>query len=155
MSKHLQRDIDALNTELLNISSMVEEMIDKATQALAHRRFDLADEVVKSDEYVDQHEVHVEEECLKILALHQPVAVDLRRIATVLKVNADLERMADLAVSIANRARAIAEHPAFVVPDRLPKMIVLATQMVRGAMDSFVNLDAAAARRILAMDHQV
>ena len=62
MSKHLQRDIDALNTELLSISSMVEEMIDKATQALASRRYDLADEVVKSDEYVDRHEVHVEEE---------------------------------------------------------------------------------------------
>ena len=107
MSKHLQRDIDSLNTELLNISSMVEDMIDKATQALAERRYDLADEVVKADEYVDAHEVHVEEECLKMLALHQPVAVDLRRIATVMKVNNDLERMADLAVSIAQRAQAV------------------------------------------------
>src|SRR5947208_1339089 len=107
MSKHLQRDIDSLNTELLNISSMVEEMIDKATQALAHRRYDLADEVVKSDEYVDQHEVHVEEECLKILALHQPVAVDLRRIATVpaavhcFSAVRHIERIADHATNIA------------------------------------------------------
>jgi len=155
MSKHLQRDIDSLHTELLSVSSMVEDMIDKATQALASRRYDLADEVVKSDEYVDQHEVHVEEECLKMLALHQPVAVDLRRIATVMKVNNDLERIADLAVSIAQRAQAMDEFPAFTIPDRLPRMVVLATQMVRGAMNAFVNMDTAAARRIIAMDKSV
>src|SRR3954469_3271264 len=155
MSKHLQRDIDSLNTELLNIWSMVEEMNYKATQALAHRRYDLADEVVKSDPFVDQHEVHVEEECLKILALHQPVAVDLRRIATVMKVNNDLERIADLAVSIAQRAQAVDEFPAFAIPDRLPRMVVLATEMVRGAMNAFVNMDTAAARRIIAMDRTV
>jgi len=155
MSKHLQRDIDSLNTELLNISSMVEEIIDKATQALAHRRYDLAYEVVKSDEYVDQHEVHVEEECLKILALHQPVAVDLRRIATVMKVNNDLERIADLAVSIAQRAQAMDEFPAFPTPQKLPGMVVLATEMVRGAMNAFVNMDTGAARRIIAMDKSV
>jgi len=155
MSKHLQRDIDSLNTALLSISAMVEEMIDKATQALADRRYDLADEVVKSDEYVDQHEVHVEEECLKMLALHQPVAVDLRRIATIMKVNNDLERIADLAVSIAQRAQAMDEFPAFPIPDQLPRMVVLATQMVRGSMNAFVNMDAASARRIIAMDKSV
>jgi phosphate transport system protein len=155
MSKHLQRDIDALNAELLHISSMVEEMIDKATQALADRRYDLADEVVKSDEYVDEHEVHVEEECLKMLALHQPVAVDLRRIATIMKVNNDLERIADLAVSIAQRAQAVDEFPGFRIPDRLPAMVVLSTQMVRGVMNAFVNMDATAARRIIAMDKSV
>src|SRR4051794_21659326 len=155
MSKHLQRDIDSLNTELLRVSSMVEEMIDKATQALAERRYDLADEGVKSDEYVDSHEVHVEEDCLKILALHQPVAVDLRRIATVMKANNDLERIADLAVSIAQRAQALAEYPAFKIPDRLPRMVVVATEMVRGAMNAFVNMDTAAARRIIAMDKTV
>jgi phosphate transport system protein len=155
MSKHLQRDIETLNNELLSISAMVEEMIDKATQALAHRQLELADEVVNSDEYVDQHEVHVEEECLKILALHQPVAVDLRRIATVMKVNNDLERIADLAVSIAQRAKAMDEFPAFPIPELLPQMVVLATQMVRGAMNSFVNMDTAAARKIIAMDKSV
>src|SRR4029077_633334 len=133
MSKHLQRDIDSLNTELLNISSMVEDMIDKATQALAERRFDLADEVVESDDYVDRHEVHVEEECLKILALHQPVAVDLRRIATVMKVNNDLERIGDLAVRATQRAQAMDEFPTFPFPEPLPQMVVLASQMVRGS----------------------
>ena len=155
MSKHLQRDIESLNTELLTVSSMVEDMIDKATQALTDRRYDLADEVVKSDEYVDEHEVHVEEECLKMLALHQPVAVDLRRIATIMKVNNDLERIADLAVSIAQRAQAMDEFPAFPIPEVLPRMVVLATQMVRGAMNAFVNMDATAARRMIAMDRTV
>jgi phosphate transport system protein len=155
MSRHLQRDIEAINQELLSISSMVEEMIDKATQALNERKYNLADEVVNSDGFVDQHEVHVEEECLKMLALHQPVAVDLRRIATVMKVNNDLERIADLAVSIAQRAQAMAEYPAFPIPDQLPRMVVIATQMVRGSMDAFVNLDSAYARRIMAMDQQV
>jgi len=155
MSRHLQRDIDSLNGELLRVSSMVEEMIDKATQALAERRYELADEVVKSDPYVDQHEVYVEEECLKMLALHQPVAVDLRRIATVMKVNNDLERIADLAVSIAQRAQAMDAFPSFRIPDRLPRMVVVATQMVRGAMNSFVNMDTQAARRLIAMDKTV
>jgi phosphate transport system protein len=155
MSKHLQRDIESLNTELLTVSSMVEDMIDKATQALTDRRYDLADEVVKADEYVDEHEVHVEEECLKMLALHQPVAVDLRRIATVMKVNNDLERIADLAVSIAQRAQAMDEFPAFPIPEVLPRMVVLATQMVRGAMNAFVNMDSTAARRMIAMDRTV
>jgi phosphate transport system protein len=129
MSKHLHRDLENLNTELLSISAMVEEMIDKATLALSERRYELADEVVASDEYVDEHEVHVEEECLKMLALHQPVAVDLRRIATVLKANADLERIADLAVSIAQRARAMHEFAAFPIPEPLRPMVLLATQM--------------------------
>jgi phosphate transport system protein len=155
MSRHLQRDIESLNTGLLSISSMVEDMIDKATQALTDRRYDLADAVVNSDEYVDEHEVHVEEECLKMLALHQPVAVDLRRIATVMKVNNDLERIADLAVSIAQRAKAMDEFPAFPIPEALPRMVVLATQMVRGAMNAFVTMDVGSARRIIAMDKSV
>ena len=155
MSRHLQRDIESIHQELLNISSMVEDMIDKATQALNERKYNLADEVVNSDGYVDEHEVHVEEECLKMLALHQPVAVDLRRIATVMKVNNDLERIADLAVSIAQRAQAMSEFPAFPIPDQLPRMVVITTQMVRGSMDALVNLDSAYARRIMAMDNQV
>lgn len=155
MSRHLQRDIETLHQELLGISSMVEEMIDKATQALIERRFDLVDEVVTSDTYVDEHEVHVEEECLKMLALHQPVAVDLRRIATVMKVNNDLERIADLAVSIALRGKSLDEFPAFPIPDQMAPMVVLTTQMVRGVMDAFVSLETGSAKRIIALDRQV
>lgn len=153
--KHLQRDMDNLQRHILSLSTMVEEMIDKATLALSDRRSDLAAEVIRADEEVDRFEVRIEDECLKLLALHQPVAVDLRRIATVLKVNSDLERIADLAVSVAERAQAIHEFPEFPVPDQLDRMVVLTTQMVRGAMDSFVNLDSQAARRILRLDDEV
>src|SRR6188474_2616481 len=122
MSKHLQRDIESLNTALLSVSAMVEEMIDKATQALIDRRYSLAEEVVGSDNYVDQNEVHVEEECLKILALHQPVAVDLRRIAAALKINTDLERMGDLAEDIAERALHLTGLPPVHVSPQLQRM---------------------------------
>jgi phosphate transport system protein len=79
----------------------------------------------------------------------------LRRIATVMKVNGDLERIADLAVSIAQRAKAMDAYPAFPIPEQLPRMVVIATQMVRGAMDAFVKMDTVAARRIMAMDREV
>lgn len=153
--KHLQRDMEQLHRHVLALSAMTEEMIDKATMALAERRDDLAAEVITADSEVDQAEVQIEEECLKILALHQPVAADLRRIACVLKVNNDLERIADLAVSIAERARAICDDPDFPIPDQLGRMVALATQMVRGAMDAFVNSDAQAARRLLRLDDDV
>lgn len=155
MSKHLLRDIEKLNSDLLSISSMVEEMIDKSTRALSERRYDLVEQVIASDPFVDEHEVHVEEDCLKMLALHQPVAIDLRRIATIMKVNNDLERIADLAVSIAQRAAAMDAFPTFAIPDDVPPMVVMATQMVRGAMDALVNLDTTAAKRIMALDKTV
>jgi phosphate transport system protein len=153
--KHFQRDMDNLQRHILSLSTMVEEMIDKATLALSDRRSELVGEVIRADEEVDRFEVRIEDECLKLLALHQPVAVDLRRIATVLKVNSDLERIADLAVSVAQRAKAIHEFPDFPVPDQMDRMVVLTTQMVRGAMDAFVNLDSQAARRILRLDEEV
>lgn len=155
MTKHLQRDLDSLHQEILRLSAMVEEMIDKAATALTERKLELAIAVIDSDNEVDRMEVHIEEECLKILALHQPVAIDLRRIATVLKVNNDLERIADLAVNVAERARSLDDFPAFPLPSKLAAMATMASQMVRGALDSFVNLDAAAARRLVALDDTV
>lgn len=155
MSKHLQRDMDNLHRQILSLSAIVEEMIDKATSSLEERNPELAEEVIASDRQVDRREVVIEEECLKMLALHQPVAGDLRRIATVLKVNNDLERIADLAVNIAERSQCIDDHPEFPIPDKLATMVSLTTQMVRSALDSFVNLDSQSARRILLMDDDV
>lgn len=155
MTKHLQRDLDSLHQEILTLSATVEEMIDKAAQALCERQPDIADEVIDLDNQVDQHEVHIEEECLKLLALHQPVAIDLRRIATVLKANNDLERIADLAVNIAERAKSLDEFPTFPLPMKLSQMATLASQMVRGSLDVFVNLDVASAHRLIALDQRV
>ena len=113
MSIHLQRDLEALEQNLLTQSSMVEQMVFRAVQSLRELRVEIAQEVIASEETINYREVEIEEECLKILALHQPVAVDLRRVATVLKINGDLERIADLAVNISERTHSLVLHPEF------------------------------------------
>src|SRR5437762_9571354 len=148
MSKHLQRDLEYLQRDLLALAASVEEAIHKAIRALQEREPDPAEQVIAGDTQIDQEENHIEEECLKILALHQPVAVDLRRIAAALKINTDLERMADLAEDIAERAERLAQLPAIPIPEKLQRMTDLATSMVRQSLDAFVHLDARLARTV-------
>lgn len=155
MSKHLERDLEALEREILAQSSLVEEMIAKACRALVDRRVDLSSEVVEAEQQIDVREVKIEEECLKILALHQPVAVDLRRTATVLKINTELERIADLAVNVAERTSSLADHMEFDIPDKLERMAEIATDMVHDALDAFVELDGDAAREVCRRDEEV
>lgn len=155
MSKHLERDLEQLQTKLLALSAMVEAMIDKAGQSLRDGRSDLAQEVIASDDEVDRREVLIEEEALKIMALHQPVAIDLRRIAAVIKINNDLERIADLAVNVAERADQMARFPDFGIPATLQQMSGCAIKMVRGALDAFVQLDTDLAETIRAADDEV
>lgn len=155
MSKHLQRDLTALAQMLLGQSSRVEEMVNKACRALREMRSDLAIDVLAQEREVDQQEIRIEEECLKILALHQPVAVDLRRVTTVLKINAELERVGDLAVHIAERTISLADYPHIPLPEMIERMCVLAMAMVHKAMDSFVNADSTSAREVCAADDDV
>ena len=155
MSKHLERDLEALEREILAQSSRVEVMIAKSCQALIERRGDVALEVVASETEINELEVRIEEECLKILALHQPVAVDLRRTATVLKINSELERIADLAVNIAERTMSLADYPEFTIPTKLERMFVKASDMVHDALDAFVELDVDAARNVCRRDDEV
>jgi phosphate transport system protein len=155
MSMHLHRDMENLQKLVLSVSAVAEEMIDKATRILCERRYEDASAVIAADSEVDRREVVIEEECLKILALHQPVASDLRRIASVLKINNDIERIADLAVNIAQRSQCLGDFPEFVVPDRVERMVDLTTQMVRGALNAFVSLDADNARRLIRLDDMV
>src|SRR5882762_8458502 len=122
MSKHLERDLDNLQRDILTQAAAVEEAISKAIRALQERDVELAQHVIDGDAEIDNEENHVEEECLKILALHQPVAVDLRRIAAAMLINVDLERMADLAEDIAERAIALARPPFIPVPQKLQRM---------------------------------
>ena len=153
--KHLQRDLEELQRQILLLSASVEETVDKASRALRERRLDLAQQVLRGDDDIDRREVQIEEECLKMLALHQPVAVDLRRIATVLKINTDLERIADLAVNIAERGEYMATQPEFPIPGKLDRMVDMAIMMVRDAIDSFVKMDPRAARQVCALDEEV
>jgi phosphate transport system protein len=155
MSKHLERDLEALEQEILAQSSLVEEMIAKACRALVDRRVDMSSEVAASEHEIDMREVKIEEDCLKILALHQPVAVDLRRTATVLNIHTELERIADLAVNVGERTAALSEFPDFEIPDKLEKMSANATEMVHDALDAFVDLDVAAARDVCRRDEEM
>jgi phosphate transport system protein len=155
MSKHLERDLESLEREILDQSSRVEEMIAKACQALLERRADFASDVAASEIEINAREVKIEEECLKILALHQPVAVDLRRTATVLKINSELERIADLAVNIAERTIALAEYPEFEIPSKLERMFNRASEMVHESLDAFVDQNVDAAREVCRRDDEV
>jgi phosphate transport system protein len=155
MSKHLQRDLESLQADLLALAASVEEAIHQAISALQDRNPELAQRVIDGDAKIDQEENHIEEECLKILALHQPVAVDLRRIAAALKINTDLERMADVAEDIAERALHLAQLPPIPIPEKLQHMTNVTTLMVRQSLDAFVNLDTRQARFVCRMDDEV
>ena len=155
MSKHLQNDVDLLHRRLMALFGVVEQMADKSVRALCENRVELAQEVIDTDPKVNETEVEIEEDCLKILALHQPVAADLRRVATVLKINSDLERIADLACNIAERARCMHQHAYFPIPDQLTSMVRQSTLMVKMALDSFVNSDVDLAKRVIQLDQSV
>jgi phosphate transport system protein len=155
MAKHLQRDLENLQHDLVALAASVEEAIHLAIRALREREAGPARQVIAGDTQIDLEENHIEEECLKILALHQPVAVDLRRIAAALKINTDLERMADLAEDIAERALHLAPMPGIPIPENLQRMTDLTTTMVRQSLDSFVNLDPRLARRVCRLDDEV
>ncbi len=155
MSKHLQRDLEHLQRDVMTLASAVDEAIYKAARSLMERDLALAQQVIDGDAYVDDLENRVDEECLKILALHQPVAVDLRRIAAVFMINTDLERIGDLAVDIAERAVTLAKPPHVAVPQKLAAMTDQTAAMVKQSLDAFVNLDARQARRVIRLDDLV
>jgi phosphate transport system protein len=155
MAKHLQRDLENLQRDILALAASVEEAIHKAIRSLKDRDTRLAREVIAGDSEIDQDENQIEEECLKLLALHQPVAVDLRRITAAMLINVDLERMADLAEDIAERALALAALPPITIPAKLQRMTDVTTAMVRQALDAFVNLDLRLARQVWRLDDEV
>lgn len=156
MSLHLQRDLDALKKEILQLGNLVETAINTAIQALNNRESTLADRVMVLEQEINDKEVHIEEECLKILALHQPVAVDLRFIVVVLKVNNDLERMGDFAQNIAKRAIHLARlEPIAMFQGFTSELPVLVRSMVRKSLDALVTLDVSLARAVINMDDRV
>lgn len=155
MSKHLHRDMEGLSREILQLGARVEECIDWAVCALVERRPELARRVADADLVIDAKEVEVEEDCLKLLALHQPVAADLRFVVTALKVNNDLERMGDHAVSIANRAAKLSRKDPLEAADDLNALAVKVRGMVRLCIGALIDRDTRAARDICAMDDEV
>jgi phosphate transport system protein len=155
MPTHFSRELDNLQHDLLALASLVEASVYKATRALQTRDPALAREVIAGDGQIDREDNHINEECLKLLALYQPVASDLRRIVAAMMITTDLERMGDLAEDIAERALALPPHTPLPTPDKLQRMADLTTTMVRQALDSFVNLEQGQAERVLRMDDEV
>lgn len=155
MSVHLQREIEKLKRQILALSAEVEGDVRAAVQAVEDRDSVLAEAVVNRETQTNAMEVDVEEECLKTLALYQPVAADLRYIIAVLKINSDLERIGDLAVHIAERGLFLCQQPQLSIPFRLGHMADRAQAMLKKVLDAFVNLNEAAAREVCASDSEI
>lgn len=155
MQKHFEHEIDKLKHSLFSLCAKVEENVRMAVEAVEKRNSLLAKRVIENDVQIDQMEVDVEEECLKILALHQPVAVDLRFVVGALKINNDLERIGDLAGNIAERALVIADQDKVGIPIDLTGMVKKSQDMLRNSLDAFVNMDVPLAKTVCAADDEV
>ena len=155
MAKHLQNELELLKKNLLQIASRVESATEKALVALTERDVELAQEVIDKDYFINDAEVRIEEECLKIMALYQPVAADLRFVVTVLKVNNDIERVGDLAVNIAERALYLSQRETLPVGIDFSDIIADVKFMLSRSLDALTNRDTRLARQIISMDDRV
>jgi len=156
VGRHFLRDLEALWADVLRLAAVVEEDLERSIQALCDGRTDLADTIRRRKPDVDQWEVTLERECVRVLALHQPVASDLRRVAAVLKINGDLERLDDLARHIAKRVGKLAEDPrAFPIPQPLESLATAALGQVRRGLDALTRADVRLARQVIDGDFGV
>jgi phosphate transport system protein len=155
MTLHFERELERLKKSILSLGAMVEERVRMAIKAMETRDRKLAKKVIEADDEIDQMEVDVEEECLKILALHQPVAIDLRFIVAVIKINNDLERIGDIAVNIAERAAFLATQAKVDIPFDFAGMAEKTQSMLKKSLDALVNMDADLAWEVGAADDEV
>lgn len=155
MARQLQKQVDGLKQKILFVGALVEEAIAKAVAALVKRDRTLATAVINADDEIDRMEVDVEEEVIKILAIYQPVAADLRFVVAVLKINNDLERMGDLAQNIAKRVVFITNCERVDLPADFHPMAVNVQRMVKQSLDALVNADATLARTVIEADDEV
>ena len=155
MSRILETEIRQLENKMLSLSALVEENVRKAVKACQLRDVALAREVITADSAVDRMEVELEEDCLKVLALHQPVAVDLRFVVAILKINNDLERIGDCAAKIAKRAKILADFHKEDLPFDLAEMAQRAWGMVHDSLEALVQMDTARAQHVRNTDAEV
>ncbi|MCX7402876.1 MAG: phosphate signaling complex protein PhoU [Planctomycetia bacterium] len=155
MTRHIERQVELLKEKILRLGTLVEEAISKSITALINRDTHLAQRVMASDEEIDRMEVEVEEECLKMLALYQPVAADLRFVVAALKINNDLERMGDLAKNIAKRVSQLSTGEPCELPPEIRTMAMQAQEMVKQCLDAVVNSDPSLARQVREEDDAV
>ncbi len=155
MRSHLEREFEKLKKQILSLSADVEENVMKAVDSVVNRDPIKGEEVILADEEIDLSEVDVEEEVLKILALHQPVANDLRYVLAILKINNDLERVGDESVNIAERAIFLANHPMPIPSFDFNVMAAKTQNMLRMSLDSLMNSDIITAKKVCKMDDEV
>ncbi len=155
MSVLLTSELEVLRKNLVSMGSAVQESILLAVQALQSERATLLYEVHEIETAIDQHENRIEKDCLRVLARHQPVATDLRRIVAALSIIRDLERMGDLAEHIAERTATLAQWGSITAPEQLDEMITIMLLMVRQSLDAFVTNDCDLARAVCDLDQEV
>jgi phosphate transport system protein len=155
MQRHFDQQIEDLKQQLLLMSGRAESIIRKALESLTRRDPVLADEVIADDKAIDRMEIDIEEACIQLLALQQPLAKDLRLITSALKISNDLERIGDHAVNIAGCAKQLAGKPPVKPLADLPTLAEKSIAMLRDALDAFVRFDADAARRLVRRDDEV
>jgi phosphate transport system protein len=151
-TRHFQEELQQLKTRLLEMGGLAEEQVRRAIQGLVERDSDLLSHVLRSDEPLNALHIEIDNRCFTLLALHQPMAVDLRSIVAAVKINTDLERVGDLAVNIAEAARRYIQHPPVKKLIDIPQMASIAQSMLRDALDAFVRRDTALAQQVLNED---
>lgn len=148
MQRHFDEELKALKDRILRMGAMVEEQVASAIKALVDRDSDLARNVIANDRRVNALDVEIDEECLRLIALHQPMAVDLRFLTTAMKISTELERMSDLAENISERVIELNEEPQLKPYIDIPRMAEHAQKMVKETLDAFVNRDSQLARKV-------
>jgi phosphate transport system protein len=150
--RHFAEELDSLKHRLLTMGGLAEDRMRLAVRSLVERNAPLMTEVIAGDAEINRYHVEIDDRCFKLLALHQPVAGDLRTIVAAVKINSDLERVGDLAVNIAEAAQRYVTHPPVKPLVDIPRMAEIAETMLHDALDAFVSLDVALAQRVLDRD---
>ncbi|HXK11177.1 MAG TPA: phosphate signaling complex protein PhoU [Vicinamibacteria bacterium] len=152
---HFEAELQALRNQLLHMGGLVEERVHRSIQALVHRREEEAHRIIASDKEINDLQMEIDDRCLKLLATQTPLAVDLRLITSAMKINADLERVGDQAVNIAESVLVLIPQPPLKPLIDIPRMATIAEKMIRDALDAFVKKDPELARDVLRRDDEV
>ncbi len=153
--RHFQEELEQLKTRLLEMGGLAEDRLRLAVRSLVERDHALVERVLVSDAAINQLHIEIDDRCFKLLALHQPMAVDLRSIVSAVKINTDLERVGDLAVNIAEAAGRYLDHPPVKELIDIPRMADIAQAMLRDALDAYVRRDLALAQAVLDRDDEL
>jgi phosphate transport system protein len=152
---HFQEELEQLKTRLLEMGGLAEDRVRSAVESLVERNVPLVDRVLGGDVPINQLHIEIDSRCFKLLALHQPMAVDLRSIVSAVKINTDLERVGDLAINIAEAVRRYMRHPPVKELIDIPRMATIAQSMLRDALDAYVRRDIVLAQSVLSQDDEL